>query len=545
MLAALLAAAGAGANTSACAVYAVHLVDWRLHSRPRRPRVGELFITSAAHSDAATSTGCKALLDEPVTHVEACSAELRAAASAASVPARRLAVLLAVGDQPRAPLLSQVESVLRQLHAAHVHGLVPHVLIGRRAFVAAACSPHDNRYYSHAAGDNVWEYYFERASTVRLGAAASGRQPRIFVAAADGAVGSGGDGSASALAEDAAAAAADASGAPGASGEPVGRLPPKVMAHLLRRYVRVRREVLRAAGRQLRPWRSRSDALLGVALGGSGASRDALEPFYLYVDAYVNAHPGGLVLLADGGLAEAAAFRARYGERLVAADAEAGCEHLRGGSTDEDEGEAADGPCEGASELLSALLLAHTDYMIAGGTGSVAEFAKWYNPYLIDGHIDVGGAEPPPRSLPGWAGGRWLPPEDIAAHATRMLEALGDAPPAPAADAAVPGSSSAAPPFEPGLAPPPRLRGHTASPWAPIASGKCAGSGGRIMTKAECEGYARSERLHFLGASVDRNEYGGCNKWDDTGDVEFNEHTDEAAGCNLQGRGHCVCIRKG
>ena len=64
------------------------------------------------------------------------------------------------------------------------------------------------------------------------------------------------------------------------------------------------------------------------------------------------------------------------------------------------------------------------------------------------------------------------------------------------------------------------------------------------MGFGECKEYARHEKKNFLGSSTDRNEYPGCTLWEDTQFVEFNEHDREGAGCNLGGRGRCVCLKR-
>ena len=63
------------------------------------------------------------------------------------------------------------------------------------------------------------------------------------------------------------------------------------------------------------------------------------------------------------------------------------------------------------------------------------------------------------------------------------------------------------------------------------------------MRLEECRAFAEADKKHFLGASTDANEYPGCTLWLDTLLVEFNDHTREGDGCNLGGRGNCVCIK--
>ena len=63
------------------------------------------------------------------------------------------------------------------------------------------------------------------------------------------------------------------------------------------------------------------------------------------------------------------------------------------------------------------------------------------------------------------------------------------------------------------------------------------------MSFDECSAYAERSKKHFLGSSVDRQEYPGCTLWIDTQVVEFNAHDlEHAAGCNLAGRGRCMCV---
>ena len=64
------------------------------------------------------------------------------------------------------------------------------------------------------------------------------------------------------------------------------------------------------------------------------------------------------------------------------------------------------------------------------------------------------------------------------------------------------------------------------------------------MSLSECRAYAARTRRHFLGSSVEKKEYPGCTRWEDTQLVEFNDHKQEAgkaARCNHGGKGKCVC----
>ena len=93
------------------------------------------------------------------------------------------------------------------------------------------------------------------------------------------------------------------------------------------------------------------------------------------------------------------------------------------------------------------------------------------------------------------------------------------------------------------LPPPVRKVITPASSSVSIQRGTCRSAGARRMRLEECKAFAEADKKHFLGASTDANEYPGCTLWLDTLLVEFNDHTREGDGCNLGGRGKCVCIK--
>jgi hypothetical protein len=204
--------------------------------------------------------------------------------------------------------------------------------------------------------------------------------------------------------------------------------------------------------------------------------------------------------------------------------------------------------CAGRVELLEAVSLAHADYLIDRGGHLAAAFAMTYNPRLLAAHMRLSSTAPATITsfgrLPQWAGGtasentrsaQKRAQEMIAALEATQRKRVGNG-----------GSSSEvrSDTWLPGLAPPlPRPAAAEVS-WVGIQQGTCAAQHLRRMNRAECEAYARSDKKHFIGESVERREYPGCTLWIETSVVEFNNHDDEGGGCNLPAsRGRCVCMR--
>ena len=177
---------------------------------------------------------------------------------------------------------------------------------------------------------------------------------------------------------------------------------------------------------------------------------------------------------------------------------------------------------------------AHCDYVVSNGHDAVA-FATWYNPQLQAAHLTLDGTTNHSRErLPVWAGGAWTAPATAPRRAAAMLRAL----------PTVGGQRDGRDAFEPGLAPQQPLHSAAASPWAHITSGTCRAARARVMRFGECSTFAAQQKMHFLGRSVDVNEYRGCTVWEDTRLVEYNDHDDEKMGCNIAPRGHCVCVHE-
>ena len=537
-------------------------------SRSSWPRIAELF-TSPNPSREDVAIDCSSDPFEQRTlqswRVEQCTRRplVPPLPSPADALAGPVNVLLAVSSGPRdAPLLSIVEQILLQLHVARVRGMLPTVFLGARAFAPSVCAPAHTRYADSAAtGDNVWDHYFLPVSSYRLGSLAPGGRPvRLFVASANDTARSrsqrrqlrgGGDD------------AFDAISPSGLSDAATRAHRLRLLARLVRRFLRVQRPILTAASLSLRPWRARAalgGSIVGVALSATGtAGMRAAEVAVAerFVDAYLrqatsSAAGERLVVLVGGSAAEVASFQRRHGAgRIVTQGAGEACDDGRRGGR---------GWCTGRREMIDALLLAHCDYVVASGGQPAATFAIAYNPALIEAHLTLthdllttaagaGGAAAalrrvPADTLPRWAGGKWVPAQTEAQHTSAMLTALDEAVhDVPRGSAGHTQPEHIAQRFIPGLPPQARRQRSEADASRSIEHGTCGAAGARRMSFDECSAYAERSKKHFLGSSVDRQEYPGCTLWIDTQVVEFNAHDlEHAAGCNLAGRGRCMCV---
>ena len=536
------------------------------------------------------------------------------APEAASTPAHmdHANILLAVSDHSdqhsSSRLLHQVERILRQLHVAQQHGMLPAVFMGELFFAPTSCAVGANPYFSSAAGDNIWAYYFAPVGGYEAGTTmVSSRPARVFVASAgENADNVRPDGAGDADDADDVSDAMDLADATLPLSERVGEAPTtgaanhltvpirrrlmdvRRMARLVRQFMRVRPPILVAAARLLQEWRQTSDRLLGVAFddGGDGTRlRQAqLDRAHRWIRSYTDAHVststsqmrhGVSLVVVGANAAELAWLRQRHSIARVRSQPAPDnatwarlCHTAMPSVPDGPRLRARSGPCVGLREVVDALLLAHCDYLIAG-RHDAAEFALWYNPMLHAGHLDLALSREWQRSrlLPRWAGGAWEPPGSMQSHSRRMLRAAlsgggrsrgedspsatGIASSAAASDASMPLAvgvemprSSSESSFVPGLLPKAMRRKRLPpEPWRTIESGRCGAASPRtrVMTFAECADYARITRKHFLGRSVEAREYPGCNVWQDTQDVEFNDHAAEGRGCNIAPRGHCIC----
>ena len=370
-------------NSSCRSYEAVPLPLHRSRTASEQPRLRELLIGAAT-----LASGCHGGFSLFGQHCTAAS--LVPDTPLASALTGRISVLLIGSDAPTSSLLEQVERVLPRLHTASTRGLLPGVFFGQRPVVQSSCQPRipDNRYYERTAGDNVWEYFFEPVSSYSPGAATvGGRAVRVFVdhreggdlqsgseGSEDGDVGEEGDledeqpgeeTNEMLAAEDSASAhlrtlqakvtreaLAMARDHPGPSSqERIAR------ARLVRRFLRVRRPILAAAARLLKPWREGSPTMLGIALGD--VPHDAehgdrlLTAAHEQVTAFLRAHASrATVLVVVASRREVVeSFRARYSAQRV---------YIRDGSPEADcvTTAASDlNRCRGLAEILDALLL--------------------------------------------------------------------------------------------------------------------------------------------------------------------------------------------
>ena len=206
-------------------------------------------------------------------------------------------------------------------------------------------------------------------------------------------------------------------------------------ARLVHRWVRVKADVLGDVAALLAEWRGRSNHLLGVHLRGTDKvthPKIPLEKFVRYIDLYMTAHPGALIVLATDDASYHAQLTARYPGNVVGASSGYNTRNVVRDRT-------INGYAKGRSGLVDALLLAHTDYLLKG-TSSLAEFSLWYNPSLIERHLDLqicceGERSPAYQALiPRWANGEYEPPplpptETPEAKLLALQVAAGVAPP--------------------------------------------------------------------------------------------------------------------
>ena len=320
-----------------------------------------------------------------------------------------VSVLLIGSDHNNHGLFAQVERVLNQLHLAHSLGLPPYVYLGRKVHAdPSSCDIGENQYFAGGSaghGSNVWEYYFDQVSSYTLGAPTlMGRPVRLLLASA----------------EDARRHAIYKSRDAVTSYFEFKRYTPELHeirtrvrrmgASLVGQWVRVNVHIRAEVARLIGEWRARASHLLGVHLRGTDKvthPKIPLDRFLRPIDAFLAAHPKAVVVLCSDDAGYHKQMRQRYGDALVSASAGyATANIVRDPSIDRFG--------KGRSALIDALILAHTDYLLKG-TSSLSEFAMWYNPALIERHLDLQiegeGAESPTYKalFPKWFGGTHVP----------------------------------------------------------------------------------------------------------------------------------------
>eukprot|EP00965_Chrysotila_dentata_P042325 1404438-Pleurochrysis_carterae.AAC.1 len=330
-------------------------------------------------------------------------------------------VLLVVSDHNNHGLFAQVERVLNQLHLAGTRGMTPFVFLGRKVFASPdSCSVGENQYFEPAAGDNVWEYYFEQVSDFRLGLRAlHGRRPRVLVADVD-------DARRHAIQRDRDAVVSYFRFDVYDDNLHQIRVRVRAMgARLLADWVRVRPPLRAEAAALIAEWRARAPRLLGVHLRGTDKvthPKIPLERYYRYVDAYLLANPSALIVLCTDDASYYHAFVTRYKSRVVSRGVGYKTRNVV-------RDPAISRAVKGKEAVVDALLLAHCDFLLKG-TSSLAEFAIWYNPQLSEEHIDLQfetkatASDAFKRLVPDWAGGPRASRPFSQVRAEAMLDAL-------------------------------------------------------------------------------------------------------------------------
>ena len=222
-----------------------------------------------------------------------------------------ISLLLVSSDHNNHGLFAQVERVLNQLHAAETLGLLPYVYLGRKVAAAPdSCEVGENQYFSPAHGSNVWEYYFEQVSSYSLGAPTlNGRPVRLLLAAAED------------VRRFVIRTSRDAVtsyfefGRYDAALHEIRTRVRRMGARLVRQWVRVKPDIVSHVHAALVGWRRRSTHLLGVHLRGTDKvthPKIPMSKFVGYIDKYLAAHPGALIVLATDDATYHAELRRRY-----------------------------------------------------------------------------------------------------------------------------------------------------------------------------------------------------------------------------------------
>lgn len=568
----------------------------RQHHRPHFPRLGELVARQPQAPNASICDGygvqrhnvvtpCKECPGDPfrqaIWPVLLCAPTPLAAVAPplGSSASGFVSVLLVSSEHNNHGLFAQVERVLNQLLLAENLGLPAIVYLGRK--VAAApwtCDVGENQYFDAAHGPNVWEYFFEPVSSFSMGSPTfNGRPVRLLLASAADA-----RRHAIAVNRDAVTSYFEFKRYDASLHEIRTRVR-RLGARLVSRWVRVKPGIRATAFDLLSAWRQRSTHLLGVHLRGTDKVTHPKVPlprFLTPIDAYLEAHPGALIVLATDDAKYHKALTDRYGNRILSASSGyATANIVRDPSIPKH--------AKGRSALLDALLLAHTDFLLKA-TSSLSEFVLWYNPALISRHLDLQLESDAIRSptyqrlLPKWLGGTFELPA-LAPHEqpAATLAALGRDLDEEAGRSRVVGMVAATPMVVPSSAatvdrmgrgwqlggrgrrrdrrwqalrrglrdeggvvpswplPDTDARSSGAAkvriPVVPIHDGSCAGRGLQLLGEADCESLATQLPGHtFIGRTREVDEFPGCVRWGG-GFLEFNAHTLQQADCRISG----------
>ena len=580
-----------------CLWYDVFRVEWPAHkAEPRADvRLGSIHPTNSTFrncrgygadetEDGKSAPSCKRCpgdaFGDKTFHVQQCAKKpllpfnqsLTNAPSSSTLP-----ILLVTSDHNNHGLFAQVERVLNQLYYAETRGLTPYIYLGQRVFNSHdSCDQGFNQYYEESRGDNVWEYYFDQVSDYRLGDPEwKGRPVRLLVASEND------------VRRYMITKAGDAVTSYFAFKEYNDawhniRLRVRAIAYqLLSRWVRIKPELRQRAGKLIREWRMQSNYLIGVHLRGTDKAvhpKVPLERYTRYVDAYMNHHPGALVVLATDDRRFYEEFSKRYGSRMVSGSKGYPTRNIVRDTH-------IDRYSKGADAIVDALLLAHTDFLLKS-TSAVSEFAIWYNPFLSTAHLDLqiegAGVESLTykRLIPTWADGTYEVRKMPVSRMENMIDDLFDETPASIGKYArvrrrrkmrrngrmenglsnrqrhrtrrrkynPNGSNQRLFDFPPNVTRFDRedVEKEPAVRHGPmftlIKGGKCTDVlGRRAMTQVECQSYANGEKMQYIGTSDDNSEPQGCAIYDNQ-HVEFNRNPGFDQ-CPHRENGQCICYQ--
>ena len=267
---------------------------------------------------------------------------------------------------------------INQLIYADSHGLVPHVFFGERCRDGRL-----NRYYSAQHGVNVWDYFFFPVSTVAPGPADVLLSPRQLFALHH------------------------------TSEESVQTYPHGVHRHLkiprwrydehwfwmmrqragrvLRRYVRIRPEPLRAAMAfytQHVMARGQQRPLLGLHLRGTDKLRNiggriiGPREYRPLIQRFLARRPNALLFVATDSPSFLAEMHREYGDRLIVYDA------LRSERNAFADRKIANNYKKGADALVDALLLSCSNLLIKPAS-ALSEFSVYWNTALHNHTIEL------------------------------------------------------------------------------------------------------------------------------------------------------------
>ena len=323
--------------------------------------------------------------------------------SSSSDPNGGVDVLLATSDHFGHGVFALVQRVLNQIHYANSLDLVPAVFLGERTFMEPqACEYGPNPYHHTPSGDNVWEYWFTQPSNYSIGAATvNGVQVRsVQMTTVEASA-------------DAPVRAYGVDRVRRRSRHAANRMLGDGGSKLVKSWIR------EMADNTFAPWRARSDHIIGVHMRGTDkVMRPKVPPqaYYPFIDAYLKAHPDGLVFVATDDRRYANRLGGRYGWSTTGKGSDDNGGKLVGagrGYADASWGGNADpavrghngggGMRKGVEVILDALLLSKCDYVLISASG-VAEFALWVSPHLWTHHLDLQAVDRfALQALPAWS----------------------------------------------------------------------------------------------------------------------------------------------